>query len=198
MGTDTFLPEPAELSAEGQALYDEDVADEGYVMNLSRMWAHDAATSDKLFDLLAHVAEVGGLSFRDRGILVLSTASTLGDGYCSLAWGKKIATTYDADLAAAILAGKDDVLDERERALAAWARKIASDPNATTADDVQALRDVGYDDRQILALTTYAALRLAFSTVNDALGARPDAQMRDSVPQQVRDTVTWGRPIADA
>ena len=42
------------------------------------------------------------------------------------------------------------------------------------------------------------ALRLAFSTVNDALGARPDAAYRSAAPAAVLAAVTFGRPIADA
>jgi alkylhydroperoxidase family enzyme len=82
--------------------------------------------------------------------------------------------------------------------MAAWARKVARDPNATTPADIQALRDTGLDDRQIFAITAFVALRLAFSTINDALGAQPDAQLAQSVPQEVREAVTYGRPAAQA
>jgi hypothetical protein len=43
----------------------------------------------------------------------------------------------------------------------------------------------------------FVALRLAFSTVNDALGVPPDAALRSSAPDTVLDTVTFGRAIAD-
>ena len=64
------------------------------------------------------------------------------------------------------------------------------------AVDVEPLRAVGYDDAQILAVTAFVALRLAFSTVNDALGVRPDQQLRSAAPGPVLDAVTFGRPIA--
>ncbi len=70
---------------------------------------------------------------------------------------------------------------------------MATDPNATTPDDIQALRDWGLDDGQVFAVTAFVALRLAFSTINDALGAQPDAQLAQSAPRQVRDAVTYGR-----
>jgi hypothetical protein len=54
---------------------------------------------------------------------------------------------------------------------------------------------VGFSDGQIFAMTTYVALRIAFSTVNDALGVRPDADYRSSAPDKVLDAVTFGRPI---
>jgi hypothetical protein len=54
------------------------------------------------------------------------------------------------------------------------------------------------DDGQIFAITAFVALRLAFSTVNDALGAQPDAQLAQSLPREVREAVTYGRPVAPA
>jgi hypothetical protein len=80
--------------------------------------------------------------------------------------------------------------------MAAWARKVATDPNATTPADIQALRDTGLDDGQVFAITAFVALRLAFSTVNDSLGAQPDAELARSLPPQIREAVTYGRPAA--
>jgi hypothetical protein len=37
------------------------------------------------------------------------------------------------------------------------------------------------------------AFRLAFSTVNDALGAIPDEALRNAAPVEVRSSVTYGR-----
>jgi alkylhydroperoxidase family enzyme len=137
-----------------------------------------------------------GLSFRQRGILVTAAASTLGDSYCSLAWGGKLAKASDAALAAGVLTGSDTGLTEQEKAMAAWARKVARDPNATTPADIATLRDCGLDDEQIFAITAFVALRLAFSTINDSLGAQPDAQLAQSLPREVREAVTYGRPPA--
>ncbi len=165
-------------------------------MNASKLWAHDPDALDSLSALLGHVVETGSLTFRQRGILVTACASALGDSYCSLAWGNKLAGAAGIGLAEGVLRGDDEVLDDAERALARWARQLARDPNATTADDVQSLRDAGFDETQIFAISAFVALRIAFSTVNDALGARPDSQLGVGVPDAVRDAVTFGRPIA--
>jgi alkylhydroperoxidase family enzyme len=186
--TGSFLNEPP-LSAQAQALYDEDLTEDGFVWNVSRLWAHQPDTMQQLFALMSGAFRPSGLTFRQRGILVTAAASALGDSYCSLAWGGKLSKASDAGVAAGVLTGQ-------EKAMAAWARKVARDPNATTPADVQALRDAGLDDEQIFAITTFVALRLAFSTVNDALGAQPDAQLAQSLPPEVREAVTWGRPVA--
>jgi uncharacterized peroxidase-related enzyme len=193
--TGSFLSEP-EPSPDAQALYDEDLADGGYVSNVSRLWAHQPGTVTALFDLMSQAFRPSGLTFRQRGILVTAAASSLGDSYCSLAWGGKLGNASDPATAAGVLNGSDTGLTDQEKAMAAWARKVAKDPNATTPADIQALRDSGLDDGQIFAITTFVALRLAFSTVNDALGAQPDAQLAQSLPPEVREAVVYGRPVA--
>ena len=190
-----FLAPPEPPSPVAQALHDADRRTYGYVMNLTRVWSHQPEAKSALFDLIGRVAEAADLSTRQRAVLVTTAASTLGDGYCSLAWGSRLADETDAATASAVVRGDDSGLDEADRALATWARKVAADPNATEAADVEALRDVGFDDAQILALTTFVALRIAFATVNDALGIAPDAAYADA---PVRAAVTFGRPIVDA
>jgi alkylhydroperoxidase family enzyme len=98
-------------------------------------------------------------------------------------------------VAAGVLRGDDGQLDPSERTLARWARQITREPNATDVGDVQALRDAGYDDAQIFAITVFVALPIAFSTVNDALGARPDRALGETAPAPVRDAVTLGRSV---
>ena len=73
------------------------------------------------------------------------------------------------------------------------ARKVSSEPNATGQADIQSLRDAGFTDMQIFAITVYVAARLAFSTVNDALGSTPDAELAASLPQAVREATMFGR-----
>jgi uncharacterized peroxidase-related enzyme len=188
-----FLSAPAP-SSDVQRLYDDDVNGLGYVMNLTRVWAHQPASANTLFGLIGEIGEAASLTVRQRGILITACASTLGDSYCSLAWGAELAGVAGDELAGAVLRGDDRQLDPSERALASWARTVARDPNATVPADVAALRDAGFDDAQIVAITIFVALRLAFSTVNDALGATPDRQVLDAAPAPVRDAVTYGRP----
>jgi hypothetical protein len=117
--TGSFLEEPP-VSPQVQALYEEDLADGGYVWNVSRLWAHQPDTLKDLFGLMSQ---------------------------------------------------------------------------ASTPSGIRALRDAGFDDGQIFAITVFVALRLAFSTINDSLGAQPDAELAQSLPREVREAVTYGRPV---
>jgi SAM-dependent methyltransferase/alkylhydroperoxidase family enzyme len=189
----TFLPDP-EPDAAVEEFYAEDLEELGYVMNCSRLWARHPESWEALFALVGVSTALGRLTVRQRGILVTATAATIHDSYCSMAWGDKLAAKAGPEVPAAVLRGDDAGLGPEEQALAAWARKVAGDANATTPADLQALRDAGFDDQQIFAITVYVAARQAFSTVNDALGAVPDAALAASLPAVVRDAVTFGRP----
>jgi len=191
----TYLNEPA-LSEGQQKMYDTDLANDGFVWDSSRLWAHQPGLDEGLSALIVATAEAAGLSTRDKAMLVIGQSSTIGDSYCSLAWGRWLTESDGAGTAAAALRGDEAPFTERERALARWARKIADDPNGTTPQDIKGLRDVGFDDPQILALTAYTAARLALSMINDALGARPDLALADMLDPAVRAAVTWGRPPA--
>jgi len=142
--TGSFLGEPS-LTPEAQALYDEDLAEGGYVWNVTRLWAHQPDTLSELFALMSQALAPSGLGYRQRGVLVTAAASALGDSYCSMAWGGKLGKASDAETAAAVLAGSDIGLTGQEKAIAGWARQVARNPNATTAADVQALRDSGFE-----------------------------------------------------
>jgi len=70
-----LLPARARPVTGVQRLYDDDLCGDGYVMNLTRVWAaHDPGLLDRLHDLMGHAAR--DLSFRDRGVLVSATAGS--------------------------------------------------------------------------------------------------------------------------
>ncbi len=194
--TEQFL-QRADVSEAARSLFDEDLDEMGFVMNVSRLWAYQPTALRGLFGLMAQVTSARPFTLRERGIMVTACASALGDSYCSLAWGTKLADEAGARLAAGVLRGDDDELSPAERAMAAWARRVARDPNGTSVRDVQELRDAGFSDADIFAMTVFVALRVALSTVSDALGAHPDAEYQVKAPAAVRRAVTFGRPIAD-
>jgi alkylhydroperoxidase family enzyme len=192
----TFLGEPP-VDDRAAAAYEDDRVNSGYVWNVTRLWCWRPDLAAKFMGLRSGLMESSSLEHRDFAVLVAATASALGDSYCSLAWGQKLAAVSDEATAAGVVAGElPEQLSGRERALASWARIVVRDPNATTEAEVEHLRDAGLGDREIFEATLFVALRLAFSSVNDALGAAPDLQLADAAPDAVRAAVTFGRPPA--
>jgi alkylhydroperoxidase family enzyme len=187
-----FLAVPP-LTTETQRLYDDDLETAGYVMNVSRLWGNSPGALEALSGLIAETTSEGSLTFRQRAVLVTAAAAARGDSYCSMAWGQRLADASSPEIAAEVIEGGVQGLDNEDRALAEWARQVVRDPNSITDDDVETLRQLGFDDHQIFAITTFVSLRLAFSTVNDALGAVPDRELSDALPDLVRAAVTFGR-----
>ena len=135
---------------------------------------------------------------REIALLVCATARVLGDSYCSLAWGTKLAGMRGAAAVAEVLHGVDPPASTaREVALRQWAEQIVRDPNGASATQVEDLRTAGLSDREIFEATVHVAFRLAFSAVNDALGARPDHELVTAAPAEIRAAVTYGRPPGD-
>ena len=188
----TFLDEPP-VSADSERFYADDIDSDGYVGNSTRLWCWRPDVYEGLFKLRGAVTADSTLTERELAVLVTATASALRDSYCALAWGSRLATLADDETAAGVIASDDRGLDERGRALAAWARQVVQDPNGTTPDDVERLRAAGLSDREIFEATALIGLRLAFSSVNDALGANPDAQLADVAPAAVRAAIDFGR-----
>ena len=179
------------------ALYAADAASDGYVMNLTRLWAWRPEVCDGFTALRKTLMSASSLDARERAVVVCASVSTLGDSYCALAWGRNLAQAAgDPEMAAAVLAATDHpLLTVREKALAEWSRKVVRSPNATTPADIARLREARLSEREIFEATALAAFRVAFSTVNDALGARPDRRLADAAPPEVRAAVSYGRAI---
>jgi uncharacterized peroxidase-related enzyme len=184
---------PARLDDDVRRMFNTDLSVQGYVANLTRLWAHAPEPLAALSWVLRRTAETAGLDPRERSVVVTATAAAMGDSYCSLSFGTKLAATAGTEAAVGVVFGDDRPLTRREQALAAWARRVVRDPNATGPSQVDALRAVGFDDEQVFAITVFVALRLAFSTVNDALGAAPDEELAARAPRELRVAVGYGR-----
>lgn len=189
-----FIDEP-EFGDGAQRMFEDDRTAMGWVMNVSRLWAWQPESQETLGELQTTVS--AGFSMRQQAILIAACASAFGDSYCSISWGGKLANESDAETAVGVLTGSDEGLTHAERAMARWARAIAVDPNATSQADVDDLRAVGFSDADVFSMTVFVALRLAFSTVNDALGSQPDPELRGVMAPEVIAAVDFGRPIAD-
>jgi len=166
-------------------LYERDSAEDGYVTNHTKLWAWRPDLKEAFTEFRKQLATQSTLSDRERAVLVCATASSIGDAYCALAWGTELAQQADPGTAAEVLQmAEAHGLTPRERALMQWARQIVRDPNGTTAGDVESMRKTGLSETEIFDATVLIAFRLAFSTVNDSLGARPDSQLADAAPAE--------------
>lgn len=178
-------------------LYESSLKSQGFLMNLTKAWAWRPDVFDAFAALRTQLTSNSGLTKRDLAVLVSATAAAIGDSYCALAWGTTLAREASPVVASAVLRNDSPgALSDRDQALATWARKVASDPNGTVSADVAKLREVGFTEREIVEATMFIAFRVAFSSVNDALGVDPDWELAAAAPQEVAQAITFGRPVA--
>ena len=124
------------MTERSEELFDEDLAELGFVMNLSRLWAYQPEALAMLFSLMSQVSSARPLGSGNGASSWPRAPRHFGDSYCSLAWGTKLAEKTDAQLAAGVLAGDDSVLTEAERAMGLGAPG-QRDPNGTSTEDLQ-------------------------------------------------------------
>lgn len=80
-----FVNEPPASDAR-EALYAQELEADGSVANNTRLWAWRPDILLSFTELRAELRKTSSLTDRDWAVLVVSTASTMGDSCCALAW----------------------------------------------------------------------------------------------------------------
>jgi len=167
----------------------------GYVPNWARAFSLRPAMMDGWAALLRSIQS--NLPVRTYELATLAAARALRSTYCALAHGSVLADkVFDVATVTAIMKGGDaSPLDAKERAIMAFAERVALRPDRMTADDIEALRSHGYQDAEIFDVAATAAARCFFSKLLDALGVQADASFNELDPA-MREALTVGRPVA--
>ena len=188
---------PEDASGEVKAMYDKDLAAQGYVANYTRAFS---ARPDVLQGWLAlKDAITSGMDPRLYELATVAAATAIRSSYCSLVHGNILATGFYPAEQVVSLAGDGDeaaaALDTADAADVRFARKVAEEAEQITPEDVGELRRLGFSDADVFNVILAAAARCFFSKVLDATGTLPDAALHD-LPDQLRAALTVGRDIA--
>ena len=195
MFIDTISPESAEGTV--AEIYEEARSAKGYVPNYSRVFALRPEVFDAWEALASAISKSMGK--RRYELATLAAARSLKSSYCSLAHGKVLRDQVLGrdQLVAVMVDPTDSGIPPEEQKIMEFAERVATDASAITSEEVQALRDSGLSDPEILDVALAAAARSFFSKVLDAMGADPDNAYLEMEPQ-LRDLLVVGRPIATA
>ena len=188
---------PEDASGEVKAMYDKDLAAQGYVANYTRAFS---ARPDVLQGWLAlKDAITSGMDPRLYELATVAAATAIRSSYCSLVHGNILATGYYPAEQVVSIAGDGDeaaaALDTADAAVVRFARKVAEEAEQITPEDVGELRRLGFSDADVFNVILAAAARCFFSKVLDATGTLPDAALND-LPDRLRAALTVGRDIA--
>lgn len=147
-----------------------------------------------------NLAVRGGMDRRRFEIATIAAARARRSTYCTAAHSAFLRDVCGDEATMAAIAEHPDgaALSEQDRAVFAFATKVATDAASVEQADVDALRAVGLSDADVADVVFAAAARSFFTAVLDGLGARLDAQTAASFPPALRDAMVVGRPAAGA
>jgi uncharacterized peroxidase-related enzyme len=163
-------PEPAEATGEVAALYEEELADLGYVPEYTRVMSVNPEALRAFQNLVRSI--VAQLGKRRYELVTLAAAQALHSQHCRLAHGRKTLALIEEDELERIARDYGNAgLSEAEVAMMEFAEKVSRESSAMTDADVERLRDLGFTDREIVDITLAAAARNYYSRAIQALGA---------------------------
>ncbi len=179
-------PEPADDFLE------QNRAPAGHIPNFVRTFAARPAVYDAWKQLNGAIKAT--MDLRRYELATLAAATALKSSYCSLAHGQVLAEKFFSDEEVATLVDEPPA-DPVDRAVMAFARKVALAADTITASDVDDLRALGLSDEDVLDITLAAAARSFFSKTLDATGTTPDAAYRTMLPTALMEKLAVGRPV---
>ena len=176
--------------------YDEQTERWGYLPNYAAAFASRPDVARAWTAL--NVAVRDGMDRRRFELATIAAARSLRSTYCTAAHSKFLRDVcHDEPTMLSMAADPDGAgLDATDRAVIAFARKIATDAASVSRADIDGLHAAGLSDNDIVDVVFAAAARSFFAKVLDGVGANADHQLGASFAPQVADALTVGRPIA--
>ncbi len=183
-----FIETIAETEAEGKLreIYDGDQKSLGYVPNHAKVFSLRPEVLEAWRTLQVSIRK--NLRLRYYELITFAAAMALDCRYCLLAHGTILMKNgVSVDQLRRILINFHDAgLEKDEIAMMEFAQKIIRNANEISQTDIDALRELDFNDVEILDIVLAATMRSFASKTFDAMGAKPDA-VYDGLEQQLDD-----------
>jgi uncharacterized peroxidase-related enzyme len=193
-----FIDAVPDEAAEGplRAYYDQQRAAWGFLPNYALAFASRPDIAAAWNQLNGAVR--GGMDRRRFEIATIAAARVLRSTYCTAAHAKFLRDECGDEAALQALAEDPTgaTLSDVDRAVYAFAAKVAADAASVEQEDVDALRALGLSDADVADVVFAAAARSFFTRVLDGLGAQLDPQTATGLDPSVRPLFEVGRPAA--
>lgn len=170
------IPTPATIEASpvaAQPLLEAVKKQLGSVPNLFRIVANSPAALDGYLGLNGALGK-GRLDARTRERIAIAVAEANGCAYCLSAHaylGKNVAKLDEAEL---VRNQEGTSSDGKAAAALRFAVKVVRERGHVSDADVQAVKDAGYDDAQVVEIIAHVALHTLTNYINSALATEVD------------------------
>jgi uncharacterized peroxidase-related enzyme len=181
------------VTGEAFAMYDRQQKHYGYVPDYATVFSHRPEIMRRWAELLAAIKRP--MNKRRFELATFVAAHELRSTLCTLAHGRALLAFFSADDVMAMARGEMPAsLAAAEAALMRFARAVARDASAITAEDVAELKGYGYSDAEVFDIVATVAGRAFFTKVIESLGVAADAPLEE-MDAQLRAALTVGRPV---
>jgi len=188
---------PADAEGDVREMYARQQAHYGFVPSYAQVFCHRPEVMQRWADLQVSIKR--RMNDKRRFELVtFAAAQELKSTLCSVAHGRALLEFFSEEDVAAIARREVPAsLSDAEAAMMTFARLVARDASAVKAEDVAALKALGFDDGDVFDIVATAAARSFWTKVIESLGAQTDAALKTLDPD-LRTAFTAGRPISFA
>lgn len=175
------LPDPTELPEDARALYDDHRYGNDSPYRRARLHNPDVLRAQRAYQRA--LFDAGPVDERLFEYVMVAVAQANDCDYCAGSHRLKLMSVADIDEAVIDAMAERDysALDERERAAVEFAEQAASDPHRVGPDHIEALRQVGFDEGDIVQLLAVIGACETANTTVSALGITP-ADRPDDLP----------------
>ena len=182
-----------EINDDVRAMYERQKSFWGFVPNYARVFCYRPEIMGLWAQLQAGIKR--SMDKRRFELVTFAAAHALRSTACSIAHGTVLARFIPAADVLAISRGETPAsLSPEEAAMVAFARTVAVDATAVTADDVRGLKELGFSDGEIFDIAATSAARAFWTKLLDALGVEADAAFQKLDPE-FRDALAVGRAL---
>jgi len=165
----------------------------GYVPDYARTFSHRPELMKLWADLLYGIKK--NMDKRRFELVTVAAATSARSTLCSLAHGRALTEFLSVEQVRAIAAGEaTPFLTPAEQAMLRFARKIARDAAAVSADEIDELRRAGLSEAEIFDIAAAATARTFFASLCEGLGTTNDRPY-DELGPELKAALTVGRPF---
>ena len=156
-----------------QKLFEADADLYGRPSLFARMMAHNPSVLEARQEYVGSLVESGILDATEAELAYVAVAAENECSYCVASHTERLVehVGMSRDRVDAIVTGEEIEAEfsEREQAIVSFAREAASDPKRVSDHDLKRLRDVGFDDEDIIELVTIAGAAVSANVITDTL-----------------------------
>jgi uncharacterized peroxidase-related enzyme len=188
-----YISPIADADAEGllRELYEQDLKDNGYVTNVTRVWSYRPELAAPWRQVLKTIRS--HMRLRVYELITLAASQAIGCVYCMLAHGAVLRKNgFTAQQVIDIYKDYHNAgLSPVEVHMMDYAWKISTDTHTITQADLDLLVQDGLSEQQITDVALVVVARNFMSRFFEALGVVPDPELQQQEPELTAYLKDW-------